>query len=376
MNSKDRTRLTLEERMALAAQSRASSPEAAAALVRRFSHLPAAYVFCGKSDIDAMYDLIGEFLDDPRVEVETYRGFCPAYQLAMDQDNDRTPVYDQQRPDPLLPVFGHRMNNALIHLGEMVLDQAMGRYHHKEVFQCLRMTLGQYLEALAGPDFRRSEAEAEWFAVWRDRLLREIDGDLPLAEAQAGILRRYMAGWASYDRLDHLLLYLAGLALQVEDAGTRCDLSPCPDSDADQGDASLFLEFYRTEEAEAAWRLRMDLRRFGIGRDPSDLPQADPSCEDPYGYFLDLARNYAPDLPDPGAETGPGALRENIFLPDWHYGPALLYTLIRELPFPEFVPLWQETLDREKLSQAMTSINSAVTDLYMLWVEPYLRLKK
>ena len=372
MSYNERTRLTLDERLALAAQSRASSPEAAAALVRKFSELPAAYVFCGSPDVEAMNELTGEFWEDPRVDVDSYRGFCPSFLVAMEYGNVSILPDDV---DLCRPVYGTRINNALVLLGEMLLDQAVGRRKHKEVYHCLRMTLEQYLAVLAGPDFQRSGSEKEWFTAWQDTMLKENSADLPLAQALAGILRRYMAGWAAFDRLDHVLRCLAGLALHQEQAGTRYDISPCPDSDAAEGDASLLLKVSRTEDAEAFWHFRRLLRRCGIGRDPDELPRADQDCPNPRDYFLNLARDCAPNLPDPGSEMEARTLRSQLFLSDWQYGPAVLRKQAEQLPFPEFEPLLKECLDQDRLAGAMREINKAVIDLFMLWVEPYLWMK-
>ena len=372
MSDNKRTRLTLDERLTLAAQSRASSPEAAAALVRKFSELPAAYVFCGSSDVEIMNELTGEFWEDPRVDIDSYRGFCPSFPAVMEHDNVSI------QPDHIdlsRPVYGTRVNNALVLLGEMLLDQAMGRRKHKEVYHCLRMTLGQYLDVLAGPDFRRKESEAEWFAAWRNIMLKENSADMPLAQALAGVLRRYMAGWTAFGRLDHVLRCLAGLALHQEQAGTRYDISPCPDSDAAEGDMSLMLDVSQTEDAAAAWNFRMLLRRCGIGRDPNELPQADQDCPNPRDCFLNLARDYAPNLPDPGSEMEAKTLRGQIFLPNWQYGPAVLRKQAEQSPFPEFEALLEECLDRDRLAGAMREINKAAIDLFMLWVEPYLWMK-
>lgn len=374
MSDNERIRLTLEERLALAAQSRAVSPKAAAALVRRFSELPAAYVFCGVPDVEAMSELTGEFWEDPRVDVDSYRGFCPSFLAAMEYDNDFTQVACCTEDfDPTQPLWGVRVNNALILLGEMLQDQAMGRRKHREVYHCLRMTLKQYLDVLTEPAFLRSGSGAEWFEVWRESILREIDGDQPLAETLTGILRRYMTAWERFDRLNHILHCLGGLALYLEQEGTRYHVSPCPDRDASMADgASLVLEASRTEDAEAARRFRLALRRFGVGKNRQELPKADPECQNPRNYFLSLAQEYAPDLPDPGSEMEAKTLRSQLFLPYWRYGSDTLGELLKNLPFPEFAPLLEECADREKLAEAMGEINTAVTDLYMLWVEPYL----
>lgn len=354
MNGNDRKRLTLGERLTLAAQSRASSPEAAAAMVRRFAELPAVYAFCGKSDVEALFALTEDCWEGPRVDIDSYRGFCPVLLAAMEHDNDAVQVSLQRGGQNLRrPVWGTRVNNALVLLGEMLLDQAMGRRQRKEVYHCLRMTLGQYLEALAGPNFRRSAPEAERFLAWRERLLQEMDGNQPLAEALVGILRRYMAGWKTFDRLDHVLRCLGDLALHVEEAGTGYHVTPCPDEDAEEDSAALILEISRTEEAETARRFLTVLNRFGIGKNPDDLPKAEPLCEDPYGYFLNLAQDYVPDLPDPGSEMEAKTLRGQIFLPDWQYSPGVLRELAEKMPFPEFEPLLEECLDQDRLTGVM-----------------------
>lgn len=372
MSGNERVRLTLEERLALAAQSRAATPEAAAVLVRRFHELPAGYIFCGISDVDAMNDLTGEFWDDPGVDVDSYRGFCPSFLMAMEHDND--PARTSWRPEdfgPDRPLPGVRVNNALVLLGEMLLDHAMGRQSHKEICHALRMTLRQYLEALTGPDFLRNGSEEERFTAWREKILEEMDGDQPLAEALAGILRRYMSAWEPFGRMDHILHCLAGLALHLEKEGMGYDVSRCPD-----GAASLMLTTSRTEKAEAAWRFRRALRRFGIGKNRQELPQADRECQDPRKYFLDLALEYAPDLPDPGSEMEAKTLRGQIFLPDWSCHFTALWELLENLPFPESAPFLKECPDRERLAEAIRKVNAAVMDLYMLWVEPCLWIGK
>ena len=372
MSGNKRVRLTLEERLALAAQSKAATPETAAALVQRFHELPAGYIFFGTSDVDAMNELTGEFWDDPGVDVDSYRGFCPSFLMAVEHDND--PARASRRPedsDPDRPLLGIRVNNALVLLGEMLLDQAMGRQSHKEICHALRMTLRQYLDALTGPDFLRNGSEEERFTAWREKILKEMNGDQPLAEALAGILRRYMSAWESFGRMDHILHCLAGLALHLEKEGTGYDVSRCPD-----GDASLVLTTSRTGKAEAARRFRRTLRRFGIGKNRQELPQADRECQDPQKYFLDLALEYAPDLPDPGSEMEAKTLRGQIFLPDWSCHFDALWELLENPPFPESAPFLKECPDRERLAEAIREINAAVMDLYMLWVDPYLWIGK
>ena len=372
MSDNERVRLTLEERLALAARSKAATPEAAAALVRRFHELPAGCIFCGTSDVDAMNELTGEFWDVPRVDVDSYRGFCPSFLMAMEHDNDL--VLGSWRPEDFDPdrlLLSVRVNNALVLLGEILLDQVMGRQRHKEIYHSLRMTLRQYLDVLTGPDFLRSESETEWFTAWREKILEKMDGDQSLAEALAGVLRRYVSAWEPFDRLNHILCCLGGLAFHLEKEGTRYDVDRCSDEDA-----ALVLTTSRTEKAKAAWRFRRALRRFGIGKNRQELPQADQECQDPREYLLKLALEYAPDLPDPGSEMEAKTLRGRIFLPHWSRDLDALWRLLENALFPEFEPFLKGCPDRDRLAEAIREVNTAVMDLYMLWVEPYLWLEK
>lgn len=369
MNDNSKDNLTLEERLSMASRSQASSPEAAAALVRRFSKLSAAYLFCGSPDLEAMNELTGEFWEDSRVDVDSCRGFAPSFLMAIEQDcGSSDPQRDTASGSPL---WGARVNNALVLLGEMLSDQAMGRRKNKEVYHCTRLTLEQYLDVLSGPDFCRNREDDGKFRAWRDAFLQRSDGSEPMSQALVGILRRYMAGWETFGRLEHILKCLGGLALHIEQEGTKYDLDPTPGPDY-----RLTVKVSRTERANTAMGLRTALRRLGVGRDRSELPRAEPDIPEPCEYFLSLARTYAPDLPDPGGQMEVRTLREQIYLPYWRYGTDALRKIVEGSPYPEFSELLRSAAEEGRLLRAMEEINTAVTDIYMLWVEPYLHMRK
>ena len=126
MRDEDRIFLTMEERLERSAGSLAASPEAAAKLVERFSRLPAFQVFCGKPDVDAMYGLTGEFWDHPAVDMGSYYGFSHSFRLAVEHDNHffrpaSLGIPMAKKQDPYKPVWGVRMNNAIVLLGLMLL---------------------------------------------------------------------------------------------------------------------------------------------------------------------------------------------------------------------------------------------------------------
>ena len=98
---------------------------------------------------------------------------------------------------------------------------------------------------------------------------------------------------------------------------------------------------------------------------------------DPRGYYFSLAYEYPEDVPDPGSRNvAAGTLRSQIFLSERDYSPEALRKLAEKSPSEELRELLEKSISEERLALAMREINIAVTDLYMLFVEPYLRMEE
>lgn len=309
MRETGQEKLTLEERIARSAQSQASSPEAAFRLVEKLSQLHTSHIFHGSADFERMYGLIGPYMDRVGDELLYYAGFCRSINLAFAEGAPQGGAG---------PTLGTRAGSAVVLLGLMLLDHARGRGRDREVRRCTRMTLGQYLDALEAAAFPEGGDTARKFRHWREEFLKFFPPSAPLADVLADLLRLYIHGWKVFDCLDHVL---------------RCmeDLSRC-------------LE--------------------GEGRE---------QYPDPCGHFLDLAVSYSWDLPDPAGEgVSAGEVREQIFLPDRDFSPASLEAMAGNAPSPEFRELLERLLSERRLSAAMSEVNEAVSNLFMLWVGPYL----
>lgn len=406
MRGGERMLLTLEERLERSARSQAASPETAARLVERFSGLPPWQLFFGKPDVDAMYGLTGEFWEHPAVDMGSYHGFSHSFRLAAEQDNApfRLPLLlsplgvprleqpplelprleqppseqlllgkpplglspqglpsqglpSPESQNPYKPVWGVRVNNALILLGLMLLDHTKGRLKPKGFYHCTRMTLGQYLDALAGLDLGRdgSPGLAQGFQVWRDMLLADYGAASPLGETLAGILRRYMAAWQEFDHLDHILRCIGALSccLEQEEAGRTLP----------------------GEETDRVWRFREALCQYGSDLEGREPVEQDKRYLDPKGYYFTLACEYPEDLPDPGdRNVAPGSLRSQIFLSERDYSPETLRRLAAGSPSPNLRTLLERYVCEERLASAMREVNTAVAGIYVLFVEPYLRI--
>ena len=82
-------------------------------------------------------------------------------------------------------------------------------------------------------------------------------------------------------------------------------------------------------------------------------------------------------MPDPGCRNvAAGTLRSQIFLSERDYSPEALRKLAEKSPSEELRELLEKSISEERLALAMREINIAVTDLYMLFVEPYLRMEE
>ena len=396
MRGGERMLLTLEERLERSARSQAASPETAARLVERFSGLPPWQLFFGKPDVDAMYGLTGEFWEHPDVDMDSYHGFSHSFRLAAKQDNApfrlprlgvsplgvprlEQPPLKQSRlepsplkqpplglspglpspesPNPYKPVWGVRVNNALILLGLMLLDHTKGSLKPKGFYHCTRMTLGQYLDALAGLGLWTdgSPGLAQGFQGWRDMLLADYGAASPLGETLAGILRRYMAAWQEFDHLDHILRCIGTLSccLEQEKAGRTLP----------------------GEETDRVRRFREALCQCGSDLEGREPVEQDKRYLDPKGYYFTLACEYPENLPDPGdRNVAPGSLRSQIFLSERDYSPETLRGLAAGSPSPDLRTLLERYVCEERLASAMREVNTAVAGIFVLFVEPYLRM--
>lgn len=356
MRDNNKAPLTMEERLGLAARSQASSSETAAKLVERLSKLPTATIFAGRADLELIYGLIGGYWELSEEDPLHYGGFCRSFQMAIN-DNFEPPADLPWRAAPVRPTLGARMNNAVVLLGLILLDHAKGRLEDKTVYHCTRMTLGQYLDALEILAFPEEDTlPAQRFCSWRDVFLQRYDRSVPLADALADILRIYIAGWREFDHLDHILRCTSALACYLEDvAGEKLP----------------------QEEAERVRQFREALCRYDPGLEGWGLLEADKRYPDPGGYFFGLANGYPDRVPDPGGKGTPAqAIRRQVYLPPRDYHLKTLRALADLAPSPDLGALLKEHSDPERLVSAMVRIDMAAFSLYMLWIEPYLWMKK
>ena len=341
--------LTLEERLELAGRSQAASPEAAARMVERLARMDTALVFTGQEDLHLMDRLIGGYMESLEDDLMHYAGFCRSFQLAIEDDG---PCLPQGEPG-FQPLLGARVNNAVVLLGLMLLDHARGKKSCKDVYHCIRMTLGQYLDALPPMCRPGNEAANRNYLTWRDLFLDNAAPSVPRGDALADILRRYMAGWRVLGRLDHTLRCMKRL--------NRC------------------LEEEWKAEVNRALREAMRQGLADMGLENVEVVEGDERehYADPRGHFLDLARSFSGDLPDPGAEdTAARAVRGQIFLSRWDYSPQVLEARAKEAPSPEFRALLEEQINPERIKKAMSVVNGAVSNLLMLLVSPYLPMEE
>lgn len=339
----NKPKLTLEERLALAAGSQAVSPEAARKRVEQLSKLCTANLFSGRADCDRMHSLTGEFWEGLEEGLLYYGGFCRSFQLAVEADAP-------PGSGPFQPVLGPRVNNAVVLLGLMLLDHAKGRWKDKEFYHATRMTLGQYLDALEALACPEDQPSSQRFRMWREVFRNKCSPDLPLAQVLEDILKRYIAGWRVLSRIDHISLCIEDLSHELEQAAQA--------------------------EMDRPFREAMSQAILEMGLEWVEIAEEDERIPDPHGYYLSQARAWNGEVPDlSGEDLAPGTVRDQLFLAGRDYSPQLLNELAAGSPSPELRALLEETIDPDAIASAMGEINSAVTELFMLWIDPYLRME-
>ena len=90
-----------------------------------------------------------------------------------------------------------------------------------------------------------------------------------------------------------------------------------------------------------------------------------------------LRCGYTGELPDPGGSAlAAGAIRGQILLSERDYSPKALRALAAESASSDTGDLVETYISEKWLVSAMQKIDEAVGNLYMLLVEPYLRIRK
>lgn len=340
----EQEKLTLEERITRAARSQAASPETAAKLVQRFAQLHTTHIFHGTADLELMYGQIGPYMNQIEDDILYYSGFCHSINLAFTNGAPQA-----ESGVPFRPTLGTRASNAVVLLGLMLLDHAKNRGWDNEVYHCTRMTLGQYLDALEMLAFPGNEETARKFRHWRELFLELYAPSDPLGDVLAALLRQYIHGWKTFDCLDHVLRCMEGL--------------------------SDYLEEEQTAALDRECREAMRQCIAGMGLTGVEVVEEDEREQypDPAGHYMALALSYSWDVPDPAGEgISAGDVREQIFLPDRDFSPASLRALAGEAPAPGFQALLEQLASEQQLYAAMSEVNEAVSNLFMLWVGPYL----
>lgn len=348
MREDDREKLTLEERIARSARSQAASPETAACLVQKLSRLYTGDIFHGTDDLELMYGLIGPYMEQVEDDLLHYAGFCHSINFSFTAD-----VPPGKTRTPFQPVLGLRTSNAVVLLGLMLLDHAKGRGRDKEVYHCTRMTLGQYLDALEALAFPRDEDAGRKFRRWRELFLKRCAPSAPLADVLASLLRQYIHGWKMINCLDHVLGCMEEL--------TRC------------------LEAERTADLDREFRetMRQCIAELNLTDVEVVEEEEREQYPDPAGHYFDLALDYSWEAPDPAGEgISARDVRAQIFLPDLDYSPQAVEKLAEQAPTPAFRALLERFVAERWLPNAASETDDAISNLFMMWVGPYLWMKE
>ena len=318
----DKILLTLEEWLRLADSQ---------AVFSGFATSP-AHFSCGNDEVDKMCGLIEGCVNLVDEEILWYVSLCFA------KGSENAPcllasleMLQEEEGNLYQPLWGFKANDAMVLLGLMLLNHVKGQMKG----HCTRMTLGQYLDALVGisgqKDGTLDRKRTGSLQTYKDMLLVDYDDSRPLDEVLTDILRHYIAAWQEFDHLDHILNCMEELSSNLE-----CEALPSG-----------------TDRAEI------------VGE-----------CMDSKEHYFNLACEYqARSLDTRSRDIAEEALYDGFFLPERDYSPETLRGLAAKAPSLEMRALLEEHICEDRLASAMREINKAVTDLYILFVNPYLQMR-
>lgn len=386
-----RTIMPLQERIERTRNSRALSPADAAGRV----------VNIGKAIISTLL-----------TEREKYMNILPSGPRAIGTycavlRSDARESLRRANKSPYEAAFGNSIANTIISLS-FLLATVPDRFKRESLIPptCndLKMTLGDYLEALIDLSFNKDgtldSANAEQYRKLKKEFAESFDLSKPLRVAVGSILEQYREARAELDRASHIIR-----------CGTECDsrvkyyeqeremLEEYRENDYFYEISELNYRADGEENCEETAEIKpvkveetpvddlsaddegISLVSFVLDEDPvsrrerEELEARERLIEyDPYGYFLSAAKELPKGEPLDFENNAYGfdRLTNNLLLPSEDHSPEALKAKADQAELsPKFRSLFDEAVTERSVSNTFKGIDAAIDRLYRLLIEPF-----
>lgn len=375
----DRALMTIQERIDKMQNSTAYSPADAAKRVVSIANAPAE-VFSAPRNVPRAYAPDGA----------AYGGRCAEIKAEAEENLSR------EDKSPYKSKYGNAVSDKIILLADALAalpDRFKDEKAKPPAYYDLKMTLGDYLDALIDLSFREDgsadNARAERYRRLKSELSESYELSRPLCEAVAEILGEYREPRAELYRASNIIACGESARYYEQEEEMQSDFDVYEEYDYDEEyddtpldydggsvevDEEALDELPETESiAPAAFVMDeeycsnsdVDFDAIAEQNSEEQLIKADPR-----GYYLEKAR----ELPRYLFKFN--AVECLLLCKDDHSPEALRARADEAELFPEFRELFDELVTEDSISEAFKRFDSVTSKLCRLLIEPFAELGK
>ena len=370
-----RTVLSLEERLECLKNGRASTPEAAAAKLKRISQIPFSDLIHDGNDLDLLFDTCGleEYADCPGVDIDHYYQFCNIYRyLLADAVKDSPGKFLHTKKNV-------QFVNAMLMLASMFMDKTKNK--KSNLYCALNMSLNDYwtaaIDICVDDSGKRNLKRRELLINARNKCIGRRNPDVTLKSEIGYMLNQYLIGWELFAKLQEVLKCDAALQERlsrdeifesigdVDDCDYDCDETEDTGSAMDDLDVEDGLQIReQSEDCEIPLSENLDCSLV----DEYNL-QIDPA-----GHYLDqLSRFRAPihDFMDERVKY----IRESVMFTADCYSPDALNEMRKKLNYTCFQAEFDKIVESKEFEVSYRICETVSIRIYRLLVLPFLGIE-
>lgn len=415
MNSINGTELTLEKRLELLRNAKASSPEAAAAKLRTLGNYLTTRIVANTRDLDLLFDdcELNDYDGISDIDVEHYMGFVHLFKYALADARC-------SKEDSLVDSFkGVNFINVMVLWASMLLDKTKNMNKAKSndviIYNALNMSLGDFWDAIIGTcvteDGVIDESRKNKMIYARDIYMMTRNPDVSLKEELASLLNLYQKGWFAFGKIDNILStdaelweYLERQEVLDELYNEICDAadydyyeySGDETENAEHGDEPAYVSDADTVAEPAEIDSRDGVTGARICYSSEEEQNYDSAIDrdyvqfcmdtnadieeymlkiDPIGYFMQQIRDFTCPVSN-FADDEVRNIRDVILLRNKSYRQEDLKEMRESIKCVSFQQQFDEIANDSDLAKAKLICEHSAMLIYQLLVFPFLELKR
>lgn len=350
------TAISLEERISMIRNSKASSPQVAAAKFKQIANTPIAKILAYNKNLDVFCDQLSEYATDPNIDIDHYGNFCRIYAQTLLGIRLFHSMSDDSLTDSsfVLTSRGISFINSMVLLALLFLQrtQKSERDNSSGLYHSFKMTLDDFWDAAiktckdknGKPDLERVKR----ITTTRDEFMHDRNGSDSLSKTIADLLCEYQRCYKIFGHLDYILSC---------DIDLNDHLRNHLPHDVDKENPN-YVGSIQEDSLYADVEIPLDDVLFHYDTTPEE-------------YFLKMAKNYQPPSYDFHDETV-SDIRIEILLSRPSYSEKALKHLSNSINNNSLKDLFDSVVSSESFRVYKCMIGHRTNQIYQLLVAPFL----